>query len=115
MLDFLGDLGGLYDALRIICRFLLAPFSAVALQVSLATEIFRASEHTDDAADSKHGQIQQGVRVSKDIPIESKGCLRLYVFECLFQRSKNKRYKRLVAKAERKIKKELDLETFMRR
>ena len=31
ILDWLGDLGGLYDALFIICRFLLTPISAYTI------------------------------------------------------------------------------------
>ena len=30
-LDFLGDLGGLYDALQSVCLALVAPFSSLAL------------------------------------------------------------------------------------
>lgn len=31
-LDFLGDLGGLYDALRLIAQTIVAPFSSFALK-----------------------------------------------------------------------------------
>jgi len=39
-LDFLGDLGGLFDALKLICGVLVAPFSAFALKMSLMTGLF---------------------------------------------------------------------------
>ena len=31
-LDFLGDLGGLYDALKFVCLALVTPFSSLALR-----------------------------------------------------------------------------------
>ena len=40
VLDFLGDLGGLLDALRLIGEALIAPFSEFALKVTLMATIF---------------------------------------------------------------------------
>ena len=37
MLDWLGDVGGLFDALRIIAEFVIAPISALALKLRLAS------------------------------------------------------------------------------
>ena len=47
ILDWLGDLGGLYDALAGVCRFLLGPTTAYALQSTLMTGIFRVRERED--------------------------------------------------------------------
>ena len=41
MLDWLGDLGGLYDALRLLCRFIVAPISSFSLQATLMAKLFR--------------------------------------------------------------------------
>ena len=43
-LDWLGDLGGLFDALWYIARFLVKPFSAIALQATMLTSFFRLHE-----------------------------------------------------------------------
>ena len=40
-LEWLGDIGGLYDALRIIGALLLAPFSAFQLKAQLLSSVFR--------------------------------------------------------------------------
>ena len=40
MLDFLGDLGGLFDAIRLIAAVLVSPFSNLALKVSILSSLF---------------------------------------------------------------------------
>ena len=40
LLDFLGDLGGLFDALRLIAAVLVSPFAALELKVSILTSLF---------------------------------------------------------------------------
>ena len=40
-LDFLGDLGGLFDALRFIGETILSPFTHYALKVFLMANLFR--------------------------------------------------------------------------
>ena len=41
MLEWLGDMGGLFDALRIIGSFFVVPVSAYALESNLLATIFR--------------------------------------------------------------------------
>ena len=41
LLDWLGDLGGLFDALYLICRFFVAPVAAFNMQAVLMTNFFR--------------------------------------------------------------------------
>ena len=41
MLDWLGDLGGLFDALKIICQILVYPVSTFSLQATLMSKLFR--------------------------------------------------------------------------
>ena len=40
LLDWLGDLGGLYDALRVICGAIIAPVSNFVLEMTLLTTFF---------------------------------------------------------------------------
>ena len=44
VLEFLGDVGGLNEALRIIFGLLIAPFATMQLQSFLANRLFTASE-----------------------------------------------------------------------
>jgi len=41
LLEWLGDLGGLYDALKVICGFLVAPFAAFQLNTEMLHRLFR--------------------------------------------------------------------------
>ena len=41
VLDWLGDVGGLYDGLKIIASFLIAPISSLAAKDLLLTQVFR--------------------------------------------------------------------------
>ena len=41
LLEWLADIGGLYDALKIISGALVAPLSSFALKAELLTQIFR--------------------------------------------------------------------------
>ena len=40
VLELLGDLGGLYDALKLIFAAIVAPFAYLASKVSLLTKVF---------------------------------------------------------------------------
>ena len=44
LLDYLGDLGGLFDALWYIARFIVKPFSAIHLYATMLTTFFRLQE-----------------------------------------------------------------------
>jgi len=46
ILDWLGDIGGLFDALRIIFGLLVAPVASYALRVSLVSTIFTRATAT---------------------------------------------------------------------
>ena len=41
LLDWLGDLGGLFDAMRYIAHVLVLPFASFALRTSLLSSFFR--------------------------------------------------------------------------
>ena len=40
LLELLGDIGGLFDSLRILGEFIVAPVAAVALKIQLLTSLF---------------------------------------------------------------------------
>ena len=44
LLDWLGDLGGLFEALMYICAVIVKPLTAYTLQTSLLTSLFRFKE-----------------------------------------------------------------------
>ena len=44
LLEWLGDVGGLFDALVIIGEFLVGPISAFALKATLLSKIFRFTQ-----------------------------------------------------------------------
>ena len=41
LLDWLGDLGGLFDALRLICALAISPISGFTLKATLMATLFR--------------------------------------------------------------------------
>ena len=45
LLDWLGDLGGLYDALKYICSFIISPLSVFAMNQTVLTKLFRFKDH----------------------------------------------------------------------
>lgn len=47
LLDWLGDLGGLYDALLHICGIIISPLSAYTLQATLLSSFFRFKERSN--------------------------------------------------------------------
>lgn len=51
MLDWLGDWGGLLDGLRLVARFLVSPFSALALRARLVETFARVKTVQDDPSD----------------------------------------------------------------
>ena len=45
LLDWLGDIGGLLDAFRVIGTFMVGPVASYALQAKLASKIFTKYKH----------------------------------------------------------------------
>ena len=56
MLDYLGDLGGLFDALKLIGEVSIAPFSEFALKVTLMVTLFKpkGARLADDEEEHDH-------------------------------------------------------------
>ena len=50
-LDWLGDIGGLFDALKLIAQYFVLPFSAFALKLEIFGQVFiSASKDTIEAS-----------------------------------------------------------------
>ena len=65
MLDFLEDLGGLFDDLRLIAAVLVSPFSALALKVStsligLLIEAATAPSAQAEVNNEKYDGVEKG-------------------------------------------------------
>ena len=48
----MGDLGGLFDALVLLCRFIVGPISAFSMQATLLSSFFKFKPKVDDFAQS---------------------------------------------------------------
>ena len=87
MLDWLGDIGGLFDALRLMALYLIAPISTYALKQKLMAHTFVIEEKQD----SSKSQF----------------------FHCLCCSQKRTKYHAEMRKASRVVVKELDLVKFI--
>ena len=54
-LDFLSDVGGLYDSLKYISQVLLWPISKLALKVTLMVNLFRPKGDSDSCQPEENG------------------------------------------------------------
>ena len=52
LLDWLGDLGGLFDALCIICGNILAPVTAFTLKATLLSNFFFFQQKSETASET---------------------------------------------------------------
>ena len=78
--DFLGDMGGLYDCLKILITVIIAPFNAITHKVELMKAVF----------------VKKDPKKQK---IESRGCLSIYFIGCFFNRDQTRRYKKMLMKS----------------
>ena len=70
LLDWLGDLGGLFDALLYICRMLISPLSVYSLKQTILSNMFRfksdkvagSRDHGDDGDDDDLGETDIPIR-----------------------------------------------------
>lgn len=113
-LEWLGDIGGLFDALKIIGAVLTGPFAAFNLKVELLTEYFRftpKSPHKKDLSDDESLATDMEWNFNNQKRIERQSFMK-YAFPCL--KEKHARYKKMLQTAESRIEKELDLGKFVR-
>lgn len=65
-LEWLGDIGGLYDALRLIGLLMMSPFSSFFLKSELLSQVFRFTESKQYA--EKHEREQEAAKKGKPKP-----------------------------------------------
>ena len=129
-LDFIGDLGGLFDGLRYVCMVMIAPFTRFGMQQLLLTTIFKHRPRNYEAELKKvtmtkellnehqnnnyllKMQINDKVKnmVNESLRIKSRN----FLTKCQ-QSRESIRHRRLMRLADKKIKHELDLVRFIRR
>ena len=71
LLEWLGDVGGLFDGLKIVAYFILWPFSAFAMKAELMTSLFKQSK--DGKNRNSRSELQHIPKLS---------CLRVYLCKC---------------------------------
>lgn len=128
LLDWLGDLGGLYDALLHICAVFISPVSAFTLHTTLLTSFFRFKEKTTDKYDDDGKssqtlaqnlsnkqflteQLRRDFQVNRRIPAQNWCINKINICN----RSKSRHYRMLIKKSQSRIAKEMDLQKFLQR
>ena len=69
MLDLLGDVGGLFDALLLIAHYLIAPFAGIALKSQLVTQFF------GHVTDEKSSIEKRPEKIAKQSMLKNLQCL----------------------------------------
>ena len=114
LLEWLGDVGGLFGALYQIGAVLLFPFRSFALKTELLTSIFRFVE----ARPAEKNDMQSKDFIDKQMLWDFQNIHKIArqgFFQTIFGLGKNAKYKRQLSKAESAIKTELDLQKFIKR
>ena len=122
LLDYLGDLGGLFDALTILGQILISPVSGFGLSSQLLTTIFRVAKPSErgEGFDERKDKYKSDKGEKADIidikdafrnsSIERKNyCFLNWVPTFCFK----SKYKRLIEKSQNQLTKELDLRKFV--
>jgi len=60
VLNWLGDVGGLFDALSLICRVLLGSLTTLILKLRLFNRLFEANEKPKSQSKQKRRQKKKG-------------------------------------------------------
>ena len=100
-MDWIGDVGGLIDGLRLIGIFLVAPIAAFSLRVELFSTAFKSMPNYGSVCDLD-GQFQQ----------PSYGLIATYLCPCSAKRA---RYKKTLLKAESQFLSQLDVVKIVQR
>ena len=142
MLDWLGDLGGLFDALYYLFAVLAAPFASYSLKATLLTALFRYRKADDlsyqkpdeEESEEKNNDRRCSYVMSNFDPKDKKdkqslmeslkgeframqpikwiNCLRSCFIRCCLCK---KDYNKLIEKSQHRVMKELDLKKFISR
>ena len=86
-MDFLGDIGGLYDALRIIAAAFVAPLSSFALRVDLMATLFKSS------IERKHPSQTGNENLNEKGRLERRRFLSIHCIGFFYKRKKCRLYK----------------------
>ena len=105
-LDFLGDLGGLFDALKLLCEAFVGPFASFALRVALMASFF--APYNGESNDGKSHLEFKALKIDEDPSklhrrssrwrkvIKKRSCLGLYLIGCFYKRNKSRRYREML-------------------
>ncbi len=134
MLDWLGDLGGLFDALFIICGAIVAPVATFTMKATLLAKFFRFKPRDKNDTEFQESSVKKPTESFSDYLTKKSDTKqdRLAVFGTLLRefkiREKIKKlsfytvnllcmrgYKKKITKSHSKMMKELDLQKFIHR
>ena len=62
LLDWLGDLGGLFDALKLLCAFAISPISGFTLKATLMATLFRQRPSDQSVTRKNSNEKEKGER-----------------------------------------------------
>ena len=106
ILDWIGDIGGLNDALVLLIKIILIPYTSFKKESFLLTKIFRFKSSSTPDSSIKSVSVENLLRI-KTIPYF------LSVFGiCLTRRN---RFKKMMVKSQKSLRKEMDLQKFIMR
>ena len=115
-LDWIGDVGGLYDGLRYLFGMIIAPYSSFALQSKLLVSFFKFKpSHVADPDGDGNTHFAPFTHlhqvIEKDFSdrqhILSRGFWATYFFMCFSK--KHRRHKRLLKASVSKLSREMDI------
>ena len=106
ILDWIGDIGGLNDALVLLIKIILIPYTSFKKESFLLTKIFRFKSSSTPDSSIKSVSVENLLRI-KTISYF------LSVFGiCLTRRN---RFKKMMVKSQKSLRKEMDLQKFIMR
>jgi hypothetical protein len=117
ILDFFGDIGGLYELFRIIFGFIALPFSKIRLSAFLTSQLYHLSEKTDGIYSKiKDSTYVRGVKGSTNLQLKvptAVSYIYLRALCCCDQQFKP--WKQAVELGQENLDTEMDLVSFIRR
>ena len=106
VLEWVGDVGGLFDGLGMIARMFMGPFSAFAMKAEILSVIFKQSSQAGKSEPTSQSSLHRNL---KEIPREK--CLAYLM--ALFCK-KRRRYNKMLERAEESITRQLDLVKYLK-
>ena len=106
ILDWIGDIGGLNDALVLLIKIILIPYTSFKKESFLLTKIFRFKSSSTPDSSIKSVSVENLLRI-KTISYFL-NCFGI----CLTRRN---RFKKMMVKSQKSLRKEMDLQKFIMR